>query len=325
MKKSLLGVLIVLLVSVLGFANGVNEEPVSTPSNGLTEGAPLEIRFVGVFINEAFFNPVKVGMEEAAEVLNVNAVFTGDEGADIEHQNELIRQFADEGVDGIAVDMIDAEAYNDAIEYAMSKGVPVVAFNVDATNGNGPQLAFTQQDFVKAGNAIAAYVIDDIAEGATVLVTEHDKGVSALDDRAAGIIEVLNQKNVTIIETSTTADPAVAKDRIMEQLAAHDDISAILATGQADTEGAGLAVQESGKDIIVAGFDISDNILSLIQAGVIAATTDQQPYMQGFYPVVQLVLYNRYGLMPTDIDAGAGLVTLDNVDSVISLSAAGYR
>jgi len=128
-----------------------------------------------------------------------------------------------------------------------------------------------------------------------------------------------------VIETSTTADPVVATQKILEQLSAHPDIAAILATGQADTEGAGLAVQKSGMDIIVAGFDISDNILSLIQEGVISATTDQQPYMQGFYPVLQLVLYNRYGLTPTDIDAGAGLVTSENVSSVISLSAAGYR
>jgi len=190
MKKVLFGVLLVLFISGIGFADGAVEEPGSR-SNGLTADSPLEIRFVGVFINEAFFNPVKKGMEEAADVLNVNAVFTGDEAADIDHQNALIRQFADEGVDGIAVDMIDATAYNDAIEYAMNKGVPVVAFNVDATNGNGPHLAYTQQDFVKAGAAVAGYVIDDIQSGATVLVTEHDKGVSALDDRAEGIRQVL--------------------------------------------------------------------------------------------------------------------------------------
>ena len=72
-------------------------------------------------------------MEDAASILNVDAIFTGSTGADIDEQNRMIRQFADEGVDGIAVNIINPVAYNDAIAYAMKKGVPVVAFNVDAT------------------------------------------------------------------------------------------------------------------------------------------------------------------------------------------------
>jgi simple sugar transport system substrate-binding protein len=75
----------------------------------------------------------------------------------------------------------------------------------------------------------------------------------------------------------------------------------------------------------VAGFDLSTNILAMIEEGIISATTDQQPYMQGFYPVVQLVLNNRYGLLPSNIDAGSGLVTKDNATAVKALAAAGYR
>ena len=297
----------------------------TNPDSDRLDEERLKIRFVGVFIEAEFFKPVIRGMEDAASILNVDAIFTGSTGADIDEQNRMIRQFADEGVDGIAVNIINPVAYNDAITYAMKKGVPVVAFNVDATNGNGPHLAFTQQYFKEAGKSLADYVIDDIDEGATVLVTQHDPEVSALEDRAAGIKEILKTKNVTIIDKILVNDADESCKLILAELKANPKISAIVATGNADTEGAGLAVKESGKNLIVAGFDLSPNTLEMIKDGTIIATVDQQPYMQGFYPVVQLVLNSRYGLLPSNIDAGSGLVTKENAAAVHALAAAGYR
>jgi simple sugar transport system substrate-binding protein len=65
--------------------------------------------------------------------------------------------------------------------------------------------------------------------------------------------------------------------------------------------------------------------LRLISAGVIQCTIDQQPYVQGYYPVVQLTLYCRYGIRPSDIDAGAGVVTKDDVPRIIGLSREHFR
>ena len=47
--------------------------------------------------------------------------------------------------------------------------------------------------------------------------------------------------------------------------------------------------------------------------------------MQGFYPVVQLSLYCRYGIRPSSMDTGAALITKDNVPNVSALSRKGYR
>ena len=307
------------------FSSAVLVAGAAQADTGLITDDKLTIKFVGVFIEADFFKPVIRGMEEAAEVLNVDAEFTGSVGADIDEQNSMIRQFADAGVDGIAVDIIHPTAYNEAIAYAMSKGVPVVAFNVDATNGEGPHLAFTQQFFVEAGKSVASYVIGDIAEGATVLVTQHDPGVSALEDRAAGVKEILATKNAVVLDKILVNNADEAKALIVEELNANPDISAIIATGNADTQGAGMAAVETGRDLVIAGFDLSPQILTMIEDGVIAATTDQQPYMQGFYPVVQLVLNSRYGLLPSNIDAGSGLVTKENAAAVKALADAGYR
>jgi simple sugar transport system substrate-binding protein len=65
--------------------------------------------------------------------------------------------------------------------------------------------------------------------------------------------------------------------------------------------------------------------LDLIEQGHIRFTVDQQPYVQGFYPVVQLTLHRRYGLSPSNIDAGATMIDRSNVQSVKRLTAEHFR
>jgi simple sugar transport system substrate-binding protein len=47
--------------------------------------------------------------------------------------------------------------------------------------------------------------------------------------------------------------------------------------------------------------------------------------VQGFYPVVQLALYCRYGIQPCSMDAGTGIVDKNNVDPVLGLCEKQYR
>ena len=125
--------------------------------------------------------------------------------------------------------------------------------------------------------------------------------------------------------TGTDRDKAVEK--IHAALEADSTIKVVLATGKADTEAGGLAIEKfyTGKGYAVAGFDLCPETLRLIKAGIIRFTIDQQPYVQGYYPVVALTLYKRYGIKPFNIDAGAALITKENVNSVVDLSARQVR
>ena len=79
------------------------------------------------------------------------------------------------------------------------------------------------------------------------------------------------------------------------------------------------------RNYYAAGFDLSPEILRLVKEGMIDFTIDQQPYVQGFYPVVQLALYCRYGIAPSNMDSGAGIISRENADEVMEFSARGYR
>ncbi|HDY88383.1 MAG TPA: hypothetical protein ENH82_09780 [bacterium] len=287
----------------------------------------LRFIFIAPVKNEAFFNPVKKGMSDAAKMLQVKCTFTGTEDVDVKAQAEMVSQAVADGYDGIALDIIDPAAFDSVIREAIDKGVPVVSFNVDDSNTPNMRLSTVCQDMYEAGRSLSKAALEFIPSGSRILMTLHSKGISALDERLKGAQDVLKQNGITWKVVCTTNNPEKAVEVILDELKAEPEIKCILSTGLTDTEAAGKVIDRffKGKGYVSAGFDISREILNLIKADVIKFTIDQQPYVQGFYPVVQLTHYCRYGIMPSSIDAGAVIIGKKNVDSVIELSTMGYR
>jgi simple sugar transport system substrate-binding protein len=288
---------------------------------------PLRFLFVAPCRDEAFFLPVKKGMHDAAKMLGVTCDFVGTEDVDIPAQAAMVRKGVEDGYDGIAVCIIDAVGFDEAIAAARRQGVPVVAFNTDDAGSPNQRLSAVAQDVYQAGRSVGAEAARHLPEGCQVLFTLHSAGVSALDDRLRGIQEMLKPKGITgpVVVTGTTAEASA--EVIVKALKDQPQLKGVLCTGQADTEGAGLAVEKhfGGKGYYLAGFDLSPNTLRLLRAGVIQFTIDQQPYGQGFYPVVQLTLWCRYGLRPASMDAGATLIRPADVDRIEDLTRRGYR
>jgi len=296
-------------------------------SSRIAEDRPLRLAFITCAVDAKFFEPVKKGMRDASEMMGVQADFLGTEGVDIPAQVEMVRQAIKAGYHGIALNIIDPEAFDDVIQEAIDGGVPVVAFNVDDHASPNARLSSVNQRLYEAGRSLASELLPEIPKNTHVLMTMHDEGVSALEDRLRGLQDVLGAKGVRWTVIVTGNDSAKGAERIAEALRQHVDVRFVLGTGQSDTEAAGLALEKhfAGKGYFSAGFDLSDTTLRLVKAGVIRCTVDQQPYIQGFYPVVQLALYCRYQIQPSDIDAGAAIIDRNNVDAVIRLTQEGYR
>jgi simple sugar transport system substrate-binding protein len=291
------------------------------------ESRPLRLIFITCAKDAVFFQPVKKGMADAAKAMNVQCDFTGTEGLDLKAQAEMVRKAVADGYDGIALNLLDSAAFDEVVKEAVKKGVPIVAFNVDDRSKPNPRLSGISQDFVKAGRVVGAEVLNYIPSGGKVLLTQHDAGISALDERLQGIREVLDSKNIPSKVIVSGNDASKAVDIIARELKADPSIKVILGTGQADTEAAGRVIERDfpNQDYVAAGFDLSPETLRLIKAGIIKFAIDQQPYAQGFYPVVQLALYCRYGIRPANIDAGATVIHAADVDKVIELSRKQYR
>lgn len=292
-----------------------------------SDDRPLRLAFITCCKDAVFFEPVKKGMRDAAAKMGVECTWMGVEGVDMPAQAELVRKAVKEGYDGIALNLVDPEAFDEVVKEAMAEGIPVVGFNTDDHATPNARMSCVNQRLYAAGRALARFAAPRIPDGAHVLMTMHDEGVSSLEDRLRGLQDELKAKRVEVTVRISGNDSVQGAEIIRKALSDDPRIRIVLCTGQADTEAAGRAITKyfPNSGYWAAGFDLSPTTLQLIKQGVILGTVDQQPYIQGFYPVVQLTHYLRYGITPSNIDAGATIITKETVDQALELSKQKYR
>ena len=120
-------------------------------------------------------------------------------------------------------------------------------------------------------------------------------------------------------------DLAITSDRVGAYLNAHPDTTAYFDTGFW-CAGVARVLQDRGVEpgkVLLGGFDLVPEVLQQMQKGYVQALVDQQPYMQGFMPVMEVYLNKKMGLAPSDIDTGQGIVRPDQADAIMALSAQG--
>ncbi|BCP55480.1 ABC transporter substrate-binding protein [Kaistia sp. 32K] len=286
----------------------------------------LRFRLLTIAAKEELFTVVRKGMNDAAAAMQVEAELDGTPGVEASELIRLARQAIADGVDGIGLNIFDATAFNEVIAEARAKSIPVVGFNIDASRRTSGNLSSIAQDFHAAGKALGRRAAAAIPKGSTVLITVHDDGVDALEERLAGIQAGLAQHDISWRRLRVGQDPERGA-AILREAIAQFPVQAILGTGQGDTEACGVAARSLAPNHpYVAGFDLSPGIVDLISESFIDCVIDQQPYAQGFYPVVQLALYRRYGLLPPpSLDAGAAIVDRANLDAIRELSRQSIR
>ena len=78
-------------------------------------------------------------------------------------------------------------------------------------------------------------------------------------------------------------------------------------------------------ELLQIGFDTSPQVMSGFVNGFVHLTSDQQPFLQGYLPVLSLCQMKVMGLGALNQDTGAGFVTTENYESVMALANAGLR
>jgi simple sugar transport system substrate-binding protein len=85
------------------------------------------------------------------------------------------------------------------------------------------------------------------------------------------------------------------------------------------------ALKKKPGDIVNIGFDTSPAVIDGFKKGFVQLTSDQQPFEQGYLPVLSLCLSKKYGLGPMNVDTGAGFVDAKNYQNVAEWATKGYR
>ncbi|WP_171229092.1 sugar ABC transporter substrate-binding protein [Ruegeria sp. HKCCA4008] len=273
--------------------------------------------------NDAFWNVVKNGVEQAGKDVGVNVEYRAPETFDMVAMSQLIDAAVNQEPDGLIVSIPDADALGPSIERAVAAGIPVISINSGAEVAKElGALLHVGQDEYDAGKAAGEKLAS--MGGTNAICVNHEVGNVSLDLRCEGFTEGFGGK-VTVLPTSN--DPSEIESKVAAALAADESVDTVMALGASSAgEPSVAAAKASGRDLNVASFDLSANFLQSIVDGDAAFAIDQQQYLQGYLSVNFMGLHAKYGLMPGgDVPSGPNLITQDKAAQVIELSAQGIR
>ena len=278
-----------------------------------------------VFINHVttnpFFVPTQYGIEDAQALLGTTSQWTGSEDSVVQDMVNEMDTAISGGADGIAVSIVDPVAFNDPIQRALDQGIPVIAYNADGKVGvENPALAYVGQDLFQSGVEMGKRIVDLVDEGlvALFIATPGQLNIQPRIDGARQAIED-SGANIEIQQVTTGAELTDERARIEAWYNGHKDVAGMFAVDAGSTQGVAQVMEQFGlhdKGVKAGGYDLLPEILKLMKAGHIDFTIDQQPYLQGFLPVMQLYLYKISGGVtgPAETNTGLIFITPQTVD-----------
>ena len=166
-------------------------------------------------------------------------------------------------------------------------------------------------------------------EVAVVLGGFDDSNRGAREEGTAKALEKAGLKVVRLSSpTEWASDPNLGIPVITAALRANPNTKAIVYPGGQLLGNAATYMQAAKKkagEVINVGFDTSPQIVDAFKSGWVQLTADQQPFQQGYLPILSLCQQVVYGLAPINVDTGAGFVTTENYTAVADLATQGLR
>jgi len=229
------------------------------------------------------------------------------------------------------------EAMGQLADEAFEKGIIFTTLNTELPDTMAKHQA-AGSGFVGAINYDAGYdlgkktiEVAGLVEGDEALVW----GLVSLPgrgDRTQGVIDAFEEAGIVVvyqeIDQATNADPQAGTPTFVGLLGANPGIKAVV------TDHGGLtatletyltAAGKSADDVFGAGFDVSPATVTAIESGFTDLVIDQQPFLQGYLPILNICLSEKFGFSGLFVNTGAGFVTKDNVAAVAPLAAVEIR
>jgi simple sugar transport system substrate-binding protein len=281
--------------------------------------------FVNHVTTNLFFVPTQNGMADAAKLLGLPGPKWG--GSTTSSATQMV-SYLDSAIaakaNGIATTVIDATSFTTPVMNAMNAGIPVISYNADGVVNNGVatigtnRLCYVGQALYNSGVAMGNRIKSLVTTPGNVVIFIATPGSGNIQPRYDGAVSVLKPAGYTVKEIATgalTSQEASAEKAYLT--GAKSSLKGAFAVDAGSTEllGPSLASVGLAGKIPAGGFDLTPGTLTAINNGQLNFTIDQEPYLQGFLPVLYLYLFNLTGglVSPPNTDTGLTFVTKSNV------------
>jgi len=259
-----------------------------------------------------FFTPTQSGASDACKLLGCSYQWTGSQTSNVSEMVNAMNSAVTAGADGIGVSLVDLHAFNAPTAAALAKGIPVVSYNADAA-GNA-RLAYIGQDLFLSGQKMGEHIAALVPSGDVALFIA-TPGALNIQPRIDGALATLkSHPSITTHVVATGADVPGELTKIDAYAVGHPNTKGYFAVDAGSTQSLAQTIQKHNlraKGVKGGGYDLTPVTQQLLASGQIDFTIDQQPYLQGFFPILELYLYKVTQTLTGAADVNTGLKFLD--------------
>lgn len=230
-------------------------------------------------LNNPFFVTMKDGAEAKAEELGYDLIVL-DSQNDPSKELSNVEDLTVRGVKAILINPTDSDAVSNAIRMANRSNIPVLTLDRGASRGD--VVSHIASDNVAGGEMAGEYIMNKVGETAKVIQLEGIAGTSAARERGEGFMKAVDGSEMNLLASQPADFDRTKGLNVMENLlAANPDVQAVFAQNDEMALGALRAVQASGKEVLIVGFDGTDDGIAAVNRGILGATIAQQPDLIG--------------------------------------------
>jgi simple sugar transport system substrate-binding protein len=289
-----------------------------------------EIAVIGGSNDDAFWNKIKKGVDDARLVVEAN-------GGSVNYLRlvnydnfapdvvQLIRTAISQDVDGIVIPNWVPEAQDPAIKDALAAGITVILMNAGGAEKaiELGAINYVGSDEYVAGQAGGEYFAK--AGMKNVMCVNTLPGTANIEARCKGVADAMTAAggaSVALPLPSTSfGDATAVAEAIKAELLKDPTIDGVITISAGDADSAAIGISQAGvgDKVKLGSFDMNEAVLARIQDGSQLFAIDQQPYLQSLLAVTLLASAIDFGTdLPTfPVLTGPGIVDASNIAATL--------
>lgn len=263
--------LLLVCVLALGFTTGCAQSSASEE---------VKVGLIVSTLNNPFFVKLKDGAQAKADELGYELIIM-DSQNDAAKEVSNMEDMTSKGVSLVLLNPVDSDAAIAAIQVANNLNTPVIT--LDRESNAGEVVTHIASDNKAGGVMAAEYIKEQLGGQGNIVELEGSAGSSATRDRGAGFNEGIKDSQFNVVSRQSADFDRTKGLSVMENiLQGKTDIKAVFAHNDEMALGALKALQDAKlNDVIVVGFDATDDAVKSVEKGELAATIAQQPDIIG--------------------------------------------
>jgi simple sugar transport system substrate-binding protein len=285
----------------------------SAASGIFGSSTPYHFVLVNHVTTNPFFTPTQSGAADACKLLGCSYTWTGSQTSNVGEMVNAVNTAISSKADGIGCCLIDPKAFTAGVKSALSAGIPFVAYNADEPQTG--RLAYIGQDLFVSGQQMGDHIVSLLPNGGEIALFIATPGAANIQPRIDGAKDTLKSHSNIKADVVATGAALPAELTVINSWATgHSSAKGMFAVDAGSTQGLAQTIQKQGlkaKGWVGGGYDLTPVTEQLLAAGEIEFTIDQQPYLQGFIPILELYLNKVSTGLSGIADVDTGLKFLD--------------